>query len=105
MSMMRDINRILKSSWSMYRRTLASEAKGLVLREHAHGATLMADMGTGILIRGDNRKICRELMDDPDFCGKLSLIYIDPPFYSMNDRKSVVKAGDETIRHASYRDK
>ena len=105
MSMMRDLNRILKSSWSMYRRTLASEAKGLVLREHAHGATLMADMGTGILIRGDNRKICRELMDDPDFCGKLSLIYIDPPFYSMNDRKSVVKAGDEAIRHASYRDK
>lgn len=51
--------------------------------------------GSGTVVRGDNLKYMRYLLDR-GYEGKLDLIYIDPPFFSKSDYKINVKVGNKS---------
>lgn len=48
---------------------------------------------TNMLILGDNSVVLRELLDDRNICGKVNLIYIDPPFAT---NQSFTRNGNRT---------
>ncbi len=64
--------------------------------------------GDNRLIRGDNLKILKSLLDDSSLKGKIDLIYIDPPFATNNhftigeDRVSTISNGKDD--KTAYRD-
>jgi site-specific DNA-methyltransferase (adenine-specific) len=105
MGLLRELNRIYRSSEAMYKRTLASKRSGLKLQEEITSSSLIHTESSGMLIRGDNRRIMAELAINPAIAGKINMIYIDPPFFSMSDYEAVAKAGGSTVRHAAYKDR
>lgn len=50
--------------------------------------------GSGTLVRGDNLKYMRYLLDK-GYEGKIDVIYIDPPFFSKSDYKVNVRVGNK----------
>ena len=55
------------------------------------------------LILGDNLKILRTLVDDPEVKGKVKLIYIDPPFATKQDfKKGLERAYTDKIVGAKF---
>ena len=61
-----------------------------------------ADVNT--LYFGDNKELLNILRSrkNPD---KISLIYIDPPFYTKSDKEAVLTDGEEKKREVAYRDR
>lgn len=57
-----------------------------------------------LLINGDNKDIMAMLLKEPKVAGKISMIYIDPPFFSNADYDAVVKLDGESIKHIAYKD-
>ena len=105
MGLLRELNMIYRSSEAMYRRTLGSRRRGLILREEVTSPTLIRSESSGMVIEGDNREVMAELAINPAIAGKINMIYIDPPFFSMSDYEAVAKAGGSTVRHSAYKDK
>jgi len=55
------------------------------------------------LIFGDNLKVLKSLVDDPNVRGKVNLIYIDPPFATKRDfMKSDVKAYSDKVTGSAF---
>lgn len=41
--------------------------------------------GENILARGDNLSFMKYLMDEHEIKGKINLVYIDPPYFSISE--------------------
>ncbi|MDY6037815.1 MAG: site-specific DNA-methyltransferase [Eubacterium sp.] len=105
MGLLRDLNRIYRSGKSMYKRSMKAAVKELYLREEISGTGLIKkNPGDNILVLGDNRNVMRCLLSDDKYSGKINLIYVDPPFFSMADYDAVLQAGNKNLKHAAYKD-
>ena len=57
------------------------------------------------LYLGDNLKLMKALAEDENICGKIQMIYIDPPFFTKADYDAVVPVGGKQVRHKAYEDR
>ena len=47
----------------------------------------------------------KSLLNDDSVCGKIRLIYIDPPFFSKAEYDAVIQVAGKNVRHPAYKDK
>lgn len=59
------------------------------------------DLKKNILYQGDNLELLKELYHSE----KISLIYIDPPFFTGEDKSAVMKREEDWVKEDAYRDK
>ena len=59
------------------------------------------DFRNNLLFQGDNLELLKSLRESGE---KLSLIYIDPPFYTKSDKEAVLGTGDEKEKKVAYSD-
>lgn len=58
-----------------------------------------------MLFFGDNLRWMKSLLNDESVCGKIRLIYIDPPFFSKSEYDAVIPIAGKNVRHPAYKDK
>lgn len=98
MTVMSELGRAYRNGKSRYARLKKSEPERLVMKEQ------YGKKPENMLIHGDNAKVMDSLLRREGMAGRISMIYIDPPFFSKADYDAVLKVGNETIRHTVYGD-
>lgn len=71
---------------------------------HRLSVRLSTGAGANRLYCGDNLAILRALCDDPDVCGRVALVYIDPPFATgaLFECRQARRAYDDTAQGAAF---
>lgn len=111
-SIIKEINSIIRAGKQQYKRAITSPRNTLYLREYGEVAGntwnfndfTEKDREKNLLIQGDNKNVMGNLIEKDDVCGKIKLIYIDPPFFSKADYDAMVKCDGENIKHKAYED-
>jgi len=105
MSFARELNRTLAAGRRAYQNALKGKTPALYVNgAFASEGLIPGRTGENRLIQGDNRDVLKALLADPAVKGKVSLIYIDPPFFSGADYRAVTGSGNEQLKHRAYSD-
>lgn len=84
---------------------ILSTTKGAPLQKVRtfNSGNMFEDNWENKLILGDNLKVLKALVDDPDIKGKIKLIYIDPPFATKKDfMKDAEKAYSDKVTGSAF---
>ncbi|MCL1983586.1 MAG: site-specific DNA-methyltransferase [Clostridiales bacterium] len=91
MSLLGELKKTIDEARAEYEAAVPGSFKTVL---QSKGAT-----GSGLLVKGENMKWMKH-MADAGYCGKINLVYIDPPFFSKANYDAIVKLSSEKARGA-----
>lgn len=91
MSVLEGLKKVVDEARAEYNNAGSGSFKTVV---QSKGAT-----GNGLLVKGENMKWMKH-MADAGYCGKINLIYIDPPFFSKANYDAIVKLSSSKAKGA-----